>query len=80
MGNMDATNLLLEHGADLYKPNKEGMTAIDEIIRADHKDLLSCLIKEAKAQKRDTKQPGSYSILHLAAGNKGKHCLSYLLE
>ena len=43
LNNFDSTNLLLENGADLLDKNGQAMTSIDEIIRNDHKDLLSCV-------------------------------------
>ncbi len=43
------------------------MSSIDEIIRNDHKDLLSCVYDRVKHKKRDMNKPGSYSYVHLAA-------------
>ena len=56
------------------------MTPIDEMIRNDHKDLLSCVYERVKTTKRDLKEPGSYSLVHLAASTDNSQCLKYLLE
>ena len=44
------------------------MTPVDEIIRNDHKDLLSCVYDKTRFVKRDLSIPGSFSVMHLAAG------------
>jgi ankyrin repeat protein len=68
LNNFDSLNLLLENGADLITKNDSGMTPIDEIIRNDHKDLLSCVYEKIRFVKRDLALPGSFSVMHLAAG------------
>jgi len=70
----------MEHGADLLLKNDQGMTSIDEIIRNDHKDLLSCVYDKSRFIKRDLSIPGSFSVMHLAAGQNSSNCLLYLLQ
>jgi hypothetical protein len=48
--------------------NDSGMSSIDELVRNDHKDLLSCVYDKVKFIDRDLTLPGGFSILHLAAG------------
>jgi hypothetical protein len=55
MGNMDALNLLLEHGADLGKRHNKNLTVVDEILRIDNKALLECIYPIAKTIKRSFK-------------------------
>jgi ankyrin repeat protein len=83
MGNFDSLNLLLEKGADLAnKKHNHKMSCLDEIVRNDNVDLLECVypIYKNVLGKRNLKEPGSFSLLHLAAGNTGSKCLKFLLE
>ena len=80
LNNFDSLNLLLENGAELLAKNDSAMTAIDEMIRNDHKDLLSCVYDKTRFIKRDLTIPGSFSAMHLAAGQSSSDCLHYLLE
>ena len=82
LNNFDSTNLLLENGADLLDKNGQEMTTIDELIRNDHKDLLSCVYERVKAKvaRRDLTKQGSFSYVHLAAGQPNSQCLQYLIE
>lgn len=48
--------------------NDSGMSSVDELVRNDHKDLLSCVYDKVKFINRDLTQQGGFSILHLAAG------------
>jgi ankyrin repeat protein len=41
--NFDATNLLLEHGADSLVENDEKQNSLVKLILSDHKDLLECV-------------------------------------
>ena len=41
--NFDSLNLLLENGADMTVQNTNKMSAFDEIVRNDHKDLFECV-------------------------------------
>jgi ankyrin repeat protein len=43
LNNFDSLNFLLENGAKLTDRNDQGMTPVEEMIRNDHKDLLSCI-------------------------------------
>ena len=52
--NFDSLNLLLEAGADVSIHCNKGLTAVDEIVRNDHKDLFECVFPYAKKIKRDT--------------------------
>lgn len=58
------------------------MTCIDEIVRNDNAALLECIyqIYQPVLAKRNLKELGSFSLLHLAAGNNGSKCLKFLLE
>ena len=61
------------------------MTPLMETVRCDHNDLLSCVYKLYAKQARDVTKAGSYSLIHLAAGQEGEQesknkCLKYLLE
>lgn len=58
------------------------MTPIDEIVRNDNAALLECVypLYHSVLQKRNVKEAGSFSLLHLAAGNSGSKALKYLLE
>ena len=80
LNNFDSLNLLLENGADLLQKNDQGMTPVDEIIRNDHKDLLSCVYDKIRFVKRDLTIPGSFSVMHLAASQNSSECLQYLLD
>ena len=60
--------------------NDQGMTPVDEIIRNDHKDLLSCVYDKIRFVKRDLTIPGSFSVMHLAASQNSSECLQYLLD
>ena len=71
---------MIENGADLLDKNDQQMTSVDEIIRNDHKDLLSCVYDRVKHKKRDMNKPGSYSYVHLAASKPQSNCLLYLIE
>ena len=51
------------------------MSVVDEIVRGDHVDLLECIYAIAKTTRRNVKESGSYSLVHLAAGNDGTKCL-----
>jgi len=55
------------------------MSTVQEIIRNDHKDLLSCVYEHVKYKKRDLNVAASYGDLHLAASVKDSSCLRYLL-
>lgn len=68
MSNIDSMSFLVEHGANLLLPSSSQMTPIDEIIRNDHKDMLSCVYEHVKYRKRDVSDPKSFGYLHLAAG------------
>lgn len=48
MNNFDSLNLLIEMGANLHEKHDHGMTVVDEIIRSDNKDLLSCIYQTYK--------------------------------
>lgn len=50
--------------------NDSGMSPVEEMIRNDHKDLLSCVFDTVKHKKRNVKEPGSFSHIHLAASVK----------
>lgn len=79
--NLDAVNLLLEEGADLEKRHNDKLTPVQEMIRCDHVDLLSCLYKDyIKDAKRDVKSAGEFGPIHLASGQAGTLCLKYLLD
>jgi ankyrin repeat protein len=83
MGNFDSLNLLLDYGADLAnKKHNHKMSCLDEIVRNDNVDLLECVypLFINHLAKRNLKEAGSFSLLHLAAGNTGSKCLKYLLE
>jgi hypothetical protein len=74
---------LFENGADLVgKKHNHKMSCVDEIVRNDNAELLECIYPSVHQalQKRSLKEPGSFSVLHLAAGNNGSKCLKYLLE
>jgi ankyrin repeat protein len=43
MNNFDSLNLLMENGADLTLKNGSGLSALDEIVRNDYKDLFECI-------------------------------------
>ena len=66
MGYFDSVNLLLEHGADLFMPNNEGIAPIEEIVRSDHVELLKCVYKPKT--KRDMFNADGYGLIHHAAG------------
>lgn len=68
MNNFDSLNLLLENGADLSFKNANGLSAIEEIVRNDHKDLFECIYDKIKLIKRDLKVAGSFGYIHIAAG------------
>jgi hypothetical protein len=80
---MDSLNLLIEHGADLAnKKHNHKMSCLDEIVRNDNSDLLGCVfpLYQNTFVKRNLKEAGSFSLMHLAAGNTGSKCLKFLLE
>jgi ankyrin repeat protein len=82
---MDSLSLLIEHGADLAgKRHNHKMSCLDEIVRNDNATLLECVFPLFKDSphlaKRNLKEEGSFSLLHLASGNSGSQCLKYLLE
>lgn len=70
----------MENGANVNDKNDQGMSAVEEIIRNDHKDLLSCVFDGLRHKKRDVKVPGSFSYVHLAASVKESRCLKYFIE
>jgi len=70
----------MENGASIEDKNDQGMSPIEEMIRNDHKDLLSCVYDTVKHKKRDVKQHGSFSYVHLAASVKESQCLKYFVE
>ena len=80
LNNFDSLNLLVEAGGDLTKKNDNGMSSFDELVRNDHKDLFECVYDIAETVKRDLKQPGSFGLIHLAAGQEGHKCLKFLLD
>ena len=80
LGNFDAINLLLEHGADLKLPNSNQLTPFEEMIRNDHAELFECVWPLAKQVKRDLKKEGSFSFVHLAASSKSTKTLLFLLN
>lgn len=80
LNNFDSLNFLVENGGKLLQINEQGMTSIDEIIRNDHKDLLSCVLDHVKHFKRDVTQSQSFGIVHLASSVDNSKCLQYLLE
>jgi len=80
MNNFDSLNLLMESGADLTLRNGSGLSALDEIVRNDYKDLFECIYDKVKLLKRDLKSPGSFGYIHIAAGQEGTKCLQFLLE
>ena len=83
MGNFDSLNLLYEKGADLAnKKHNHKMSCLDEIVRNDNVDLFECIypLYTNVLAKRNLNESGSFSLLHLAAGNTGSKCLKYLLE
>ena len=51
--NFDSLNLLLENGADMAIQNTSRMSAFDEVVRNDHRDLLECVFPYTKKIKRD---------------------------
>ena len=77
MNNFDSLNLLIEMGANLHEKHDHNMNVVDEIIRSDNKDLLSCVYQ---TYKQTQKQPQDFTPLHLAAGCGALNCLEYLLE
>ncbi len=58
------------------------MSCLDEIVRNDNAALLECVypLYQQTLAKRNLKEAGSFSLLHLAAGNNGSKCLKYLLD
>jgi len=46
LSNFDSLNLLLEYGGNLLRKNQAGMTPLEEMVRNDHDDLLSCVYKK----------------------------------
>ena len=73
----------MEQGADLVKvKHAHKMSCLDEIVRNDNAVLLECIypLYQQTLAKRNLKEPGSFSLLHLAAGNNGSKCLKYLLD
>lgn len=72
LGNFDSLSLLLEHGADLIgKKHNHKMSPLDEIVRNDNAALLECVypLYQNELSNRNLKTPGSFSIMHMAAGN-----------
>ena len=51
--NFDGLNFLIENGADLLKRSKSKMCSVDEVIRNDHADLLSCIFDEVRDSEKD---------------------------
>ena len=51
--NFDSLNLLLENGGNLSKKNQVGMSPLEEMVRCDHDDLLSCVYKKQVHSSRD---------------------------
>ena len=43
LNNFDSLNLLLEYGGNLLRKNHVGMTPLEEMVRNDHCELLSCV-------------------------------------
>ena len=60
MNNFDSLNILMENGADLTLRNGSGLSALEEIVRNDYKDLFECIYDKVKLLKRDLKTPGSF--------------------
>jgi ankyrin repeat protein len=74
MNHFDALNLLIENGADLTQKNKYGFNSIDYLVRHDHADLLECIYPHYEEYEENNHKTlyhlaGTYSLLHLAAGN-----------
>jgi len=72
LGNFESLSLLLENGADLIgKKHNHKMSPLDEIVRNDNADLLECVypLFQNALSKRNLREPGSFSLLHMAAGN-----------
>lgn len=80
LGNFDSLNLLIENGADLKARNSNQLSTFDEIVRNDHAELFECVWPLASQVKRDLNEKGSFSFVHLAAGNKSAKTLKFLLE
>ena len=53
VGNFDSLNYLIENGAGLLEKNDQEMSSVDEMIRNDHHELLSCIFERVKDVKRD---------------------------
>jgi ankyrin repeat protein len=68
LNNFDTVNFLLENGSDLHIKNTNGLSAVDEIIRNDHKELFECIYDRVKYVKRDLTSHGSFGFIHIAAG------------
>lgn len=80
VGNFDSLNYLIENGATLLDKNDQEMSSVDEMIRNDHRDLLSCIYERVKNVERDQTVANSFGHIHLAAGTKNSRCLKYLVE
>lgn len=79
-GFMDVLNLLLENGADLgLKTGFEG-NGFDEVIKQDNIDLFECIYPYSKNLKRAPREPGTFPMLHMAAGAPGSKVLQFLIE
>ena len=79
MNNYDSLNLLIEHGANLWKKHHHKMNVFEEIVRSNDENLLKCVFDIYKTKKRDLKEEQSYSLLHLAAGTDSFKIAKFLL-
>ncbi len=77
--NFDSLNLMLENGGNLLRKNQAGLSPLEEMVRNDHCDLLSCVFKKKIHSERDMSDINSFGLLHMAAGQKTSRCLHYLL-
>ncbi len=80
VGSMDSLNLLIQRGADLSKRDDSSLCSFDKIVGADNAELLSCVYAYSKSVKRDSKDPTTIGMMHMAAAGEGTDCLEYLLN
>ena len=82
LNNFDSLNLLMEYGASIVVKHDHKLSCYEEIVRSDNADLLECIYPfvEQDQNARSFKEPGSFSILHLAAGSKEPKCLEFLMK
>lgn len=60
--------------------NVNSLSTLDEIVRNDHAELFECVWSQASKIKRDLREKGTFSFVHLAAGNKSGKTLKFLLQ